>query len=311
MPIYTCVQCNFNTNLKSNYLRHLKTQKHLRHTNSQGCSLDDYITSEVEIKMSQNEPQKSQNEPQKSQNEPQNEPINLGFHCKFCGKEFATKANMRRHELHRCNNNKKNENFINIINEKNIQIKEEKKEKKKLYKHIEKLLEKVGDTINNNTTLNNTTNTTNNNTTNIHINNYGSEDLSHLTGDMLTKLLNGPCSMISNLTKMIHFNEDKPQNMNIFIPNKRGKYIKVYKDDEWILEDKKECIPDLVDKNYNILDNHFENNENLLNPIKKLNYKKIQNSIDTQDKDIMQKNCELVELEILNGSDKYKEKFIS
>ena len=47
-----------------------------------------------------------------------------------------------------------------------------------------------------------------NNTINqtIVLNNYGNEDLSHITNSMLDKLIKAPCEMINNLTKLIHFN---------------------------------------------------------------------------------------------------------
>jgi len=304
MPLYSCIECNFTTKLKSNYSQHLKTKKHKNNTILKTKSHDNHQCIKINSMMSQNEPKMSQNEPKMSQNEPTK---SINFICEFCKETFNTKPNLRRHQLHRCKMN------TNETLELKVKIREmEKKheiEKKKLYKKIEELLEKVGDKINNNN-CNNITNSNNTINNNIHINNYGNEDLSHLTPDVLTNLIKGPCSMISDLTKMIHFNEDKPQNMNIFIPNKRGKYIKIFKDDEWTLEDKKERIPDIVDKNYNILDNHFENNEDYLENNNKKNYKKIQNSIDANDKTTIQKNCDLVELEILNGSEKHKSNFI-
>ena len=44
------------------------------------------------------------------------------------------------------------------------------------------------------------------------------------------------------------------------IPNKKQKYLKIFKDDKWILEDKNERIPDIIDKNYFILDSHYGDN---------------------------------------------------
>ena len=64
--------------------------------------------------------------------------------------------------------------------------KEFKREKKELMKQLEILLNKVGN--NYNTTINN-----------IQINNYGSEDLSHITDDMKTHLLKYPFGAIQHL----------------------------------------------------------------------------------------------------------------
>ena len=62
---YTCGLCNFGTNLKTDFNRHLNTKKHIKITNSQ---------------------------PQV-------------YKCQFCDKEFNSKPSKRRHELHRCKNN--------------------------------------------------------------------------------------------------------------------------------------------------------------------------------------------------------------
>ena len=116
--------------------------------------------------------------------------------------------------------------------------------KEPLNGQIELLLTKVG-------------NTTINNTQNIQLNCYGKEDLGHITGDVLDKLIMGPGTMIGKLTELIHFNENKPENMNVFIPNKRGKYIKSYVDTEWKLENKKVKIDDMVRRNCGIIDEHY------------------------------------------------------
>ena len=225
------------------------------------------------------------------------------FECDYCSKKFSTIPNKRRHELHYCKNNDstkvKELELQNKMLEKNHE-----KEKKIMYKQIESLLEKVGDTINN--TTNNTTNNTINQT--IVLNNYGNEDLSHITNNILDKLIKGPCEMINNLTKLIHFNGQKPENMNIYIPNKNQKYIKVFKDNQWYLEEKKNRIPDIVDKNYNILDNYYEENkEDKLNKNEIKQYKNYQLKIDTNDPDIMTEESTKCELEILNNSKNVKD----
>ena len=281
--MFYCEICNYTSKDKSNYNKHLNTKKHQKKNDSLK------IAKEVE---NQKLPDKRKNEPKRAKMS-QNEPAHFG--CKFCGKDFSTKAILRRHEMHRCKENKKS--LSDLLEKKNFLIKEEKNDKKKLYKHIEKLLEKVGDTITNNTF---------NQTNNIVLKNYGQEDLSHITNHVLDNLISSPCHMINKLTKMIHFNEEKPENMNIFIPNKKDKYIKVFKNNTWTLEEKKECIPDIVDRNYNILDTHYENNKEKLNTFVKTNFLSIQGLIDNKEEKTIQDQCDKVELEILNGSQKIK-----
>ena len=117
MVLYTCVFCDFSTNLKGNYNRHISTLKH-------GLCVENYEKRMKMSQMSQNEPQlahfsnekknEKRNEPKKSQNEPKpahfgslkknkkNESKKQIFKCIYCDKIFKTNANKRRHELHRC-----------------------------------------------------------------------------------------------------------------------------------------------------------------------------------------------------------------
>ena len=96
----------------------------------------------------------------------------------------------------------------------------------------------------------------------------------------------------------------------MFIPNKRDKYIKTYIENEWKLEEKKDRIPQLLEKSYSLLDDHYGNNEEKYSSFNKKFYKKIQDGIDNQDKEILKQQKELLELSILNGSQKFKDKFI-
>jgi hypothetical protein len=287
--MFHCNICNYYTDVKCNYTKHHTTKKHIK-------NVEKYKLTSVQNynfeKMSQNEPKMSQNEPKICKKSHQK--INVTFNCSFCNKPFSSKAIMRRHEIHRCKNNLANQQYKSdiLMMQKN---KEHDKEKKQLYKQIEQLLEKVGDTYNNNTF-----NTTNN----IVLNNYGNEDFSHITNHILNKLLETPIKMIGELTKMIHFNDNKPENMNIYIPNKKDKYIKVYKNGQWILEDKNERIPDIVDRNFTILDTHYDQIENTLPEWHKKIYKSLQEKYDTKDTDVLNNQKKIVELEILNGTTK-------
>ena len=265
MLLFNCIECNYSSNIKCNWERHLKSNKHFKHLNK---SLSPMVKS-------QKEPKKSQKEPKKSQKEPV-------FLCDFCDSKFITYANKRRHENHSCK-----ENTIIMSNK----IKTLEKEKKKLEKQIEKMIDKVG-------TVNNTTN--NNNTQNIIVvNNYGKENTDYLTFEKIKKLLDRPYDSVQELIKMLHFDVNHPENHNVKITNKKEPYALVWNDPIWELRKKKSVVKDLVDKGYMLIDT---THDDIDNPNKK--YIKFQDNFEDDTTNIKGKIEEETEIVIFNESKK-------
>ena len=123
MVYYTCSNCSFTTNLKSNYKRHLQTQKHI-----------------IKLKKQDDENEIIQNNPEIIQNNPliiQNNPLIIQksevFKCDYCDDIFTFFTNKRRHELHRC---KKNPLVLKtLIDEKEITISDIEKKHESEKKH--------------------------------------------------------------------------------------------------------------------------------------------------------------------------------
>ena len=296
--MFTCELCEYETERRSSYNKHLTTKKHRLKCVAINCFDKKNEMTTNDHKMTTNDHKMTTNDHKSQKNEILN--IENRFQCNYCSKTFSTKAHMRRHELHYCSNNYSNYKE---------QLKREKREKKRLYKQIEKLLEDNGTVMNNsNNNSNNVTtniNQTNNQTNNIVINNYGDEDLSHITNSVLDKLIKAPGDMINNLTKMIHFNANKPENMNMYIPSRKQKFIKVFKKNQWMLEKKHERIPDLVDRNYNIIDTYYEDcgGSDKLDKTNNKQYKQYQKLIDEKNDKAIKQEYDACELEILNNSD--------
>ena len=98
--MFACKICNYTTDIKCNYKKHLLTNKHQM---KKLLKEEDQNTENIK-----NEPKMSQNEPKMSQKRAKNEPKkNQKFKCPDCNKMFSSKPNMRRHQLHRCKENKK------------------------------------------------------------------------------------------------------------------------------------------------------------------------------------------------------------
>ena len=270
MPPYKCIFCSYETNRKYNFNKHLNSKKHLQNTKDCG---NDYVFT----------PKPSTVPPKTSKT--------LHYNCKDCGKEFTRLDNLKRHLHSRCSK-KKEEN--EIIMQQNKQIEQLQKDKKEMAKQIELLLTKVGHNF---TTITNNTNTNNN----IQLNNYGNEDLSHITDTLKTHLLKQPYGAIQHLIEKIHFNEDKPENTNIMITNKRDNKISVFENGKWVYRNKKKTILGLIDNKYYLLDDHYNDIPfESLSTFNHDNYKRFSGKYDTCEKELLEKLYEDAEIIILN-----------
>lgn len=290
MKSYNCELCNFYSNLKTDLLRHHKTKKH--------------INSIIENKRYKEglckKPSKNPPKPSKMSDEPpktlQNE---KKFICDLCSKEFSRKDNFKRHLKFRCKKNAKNEqneNYKKMF----FEIKNElKKEKIEFNKQLNLLIEKVKKKKKFHNTINNTIN---NITQNIQLNCYGSEDVSHITDKLKNEMLKIPFVAIPKMIEAVHFNNEKPENKNISLSNIRDNKVKIYSDKGWIYKDKDETINDLVNGKYLILDNHYQNIEDLDFKIQKCEkYTKFKSHFNIGDKSLVEKLKKDCELLLLNN----------
>ena len=261
MPPHKCELCNYNTNLLGNFKQHLKTNKHRAKLNT-----GDKNYNNLGIM--------TPNDPKMTLNDPKMTPV---IKCDYCKRVFTTIPHKRRHELHSCKNNK--DNLLKQIKKMEKEKKEWTNEKQELYKKIDELISKVG---NNNT--NNNIQTQNNN--NIIINNYGNEDISHLTNKIKDALIKIPYGAIPKLIESVHFNDEIPKNKNIIFPNKNENLLKIYHGDKWVYKNKNEMITDLIDSKYMIMDSHYDDTKNSISNKVKKSYEKFQKYYDEGDEHI-------------------------
>jgi hypothetical protein len=284
MSSYNCDVCKFSTNLKSNYERHLKTSKHKKRIIEN--DKNSLLKNQKRIK---NPPKPSKTLQNSLQNPPTNDKV---YGCKFCGKVFSRKDNLRRHIENRCKSASENVNYKKMFLEMKNELLKEKKEFKK---QITLLIDKVGNTTNN--TTHNTTNNTTNITQNIQLNSYGSENMKHITDILKTQMLKIPYHMIPKMIEAVHFNDDMPENKNISMSNVRDNKVKIFSNNKWIYRDKDETINDLVEGKYFILENHYENDKDKFNKEEQDHIDKFKDSFDEGDKSFVEKikkDCELL-----------------
>ena len=128
--------------------------------------------------------------------------------------------------------------------------------------------------------------------------------MSHLTNHDFLKIMNRGVNSVPKLIEAIHFNPDKPENHNVYIPNLKNKYAMIYNGKKWDLSNKEDIIDDMYDDNSNILEEKMEELENsetnskVLNKFKRFINKKederIRNKVKDQIKLLLFNNKEVL-----------------
>jgi hypothetical protein len=155
--------------------------------------------------------------------------------CKYCDKNFSCSKSLKYHQKNSCKTK------TTILEERNKELEKKNKELEK------KLKEKPATTINNNQTIN------------IYINNYENTNLEKLTDKIYNRIIQDAelYQIIPRLIKNIHFNPEIPENHNLRISNRgrSNKYLEVYRNNQWEIEDKKSEIDNIInDKETNLSD---------------------------------------------------------
>ena len=244
MSKYTCKCCDYNTNDRTKYERHLKTKKH------EQCIQN----------VSKMYPNVSTMYPNVSKEDSNN------FTCKYCGKAYKYSQGLSKHIKYTCKKNKDEDlrELVKLLNERmktmednhketqillKREIKKRDKEIVRRDKQITKLSKKLQ--INNGNIITN-------NYHNITLLDYKNTDVSHLTHDDYIQSIKRVNHCVKTLTEKIHYNPKKPENMNIYISNLKNDYVTMYENGEWIL---KKGIEDIYDHKEILLEEWIENEQ--------------------------------------------------
>tara|TARA_B100002019_G_scaffold282065_1_gene286879 strand:- start:210 stop:806 length:597 start_codon:yes stop_codon:yes gene_type:complete len=183
--------------------------------------------------------------------------------------------------------NSENEKLKLIIEKQKKEISENKDEKQKLYDYIDKLIEKAGNTYNIEQQNNQ-----------INLNNFGNEDITHITDKFMQRIISIPYVGVQKLIEKVHFNKKKPENKNIALTNKKEKMIKIFKNNKWKYKNREEIMDELINTNYTRMDDFYlEKGKDNLNNNHNNKYLEFQEKFEEQDKDLHEKikqECEMI-----------------
>ena len=221
---YVCEYCNFHSIRRTNYDRHLLSQKHIKNI----------------------------------ENKPFIQEI---YDCKYCGKIYKHKQSVLKHIKYTCNKNK-DEDLKELVRLLNLQLQQKDKEleyhklqnekqQKQMdtqQKQIDKLMDKLQvNHITNNTYVQN------------NILSYKDTDLSHLTSKDYMNAIKKVTYCVKEMIEKIHFNPQKPENMNIYISNMKDKYLMVYEEGNWNIKQKNDEIDSLYESKEMLLEDWLDN----------------------------------------------------
>ncbi len=238
MPIYTCNQCHFSTHIKTHYMNHLQTKKHLKYKKSHPKVTQKSPFSHQKVTIFDKEDASP-------------------FQCHYCLKRFKYKQGMYRHIKYTCKKNE-DEDLKELARLLNEQLEEKNQQIETIQSSMQKQIDKLTTKLQIQSVNQNINNGTINNTVNIKLLSHMDTDYSHLTPNDYMKCFGDCRTCVKTLIEKVHFNKDKPENMNIYISNIKGNYIMIYTENGWQIEKRKKQIDDLYEYNEMVLETWYD-----------------------------------------------------
>ncbi len=263
--MYDCINCGKQFNHKNDYIKHTQrkkpcennTEKIIKNYSCPNCnhnfSTEWYLKKHIQDYCRLKVVNKS------------HKVLDESLKCQSCNKKFSRIDSLNRHINNYCNTV---DTDIVAMTEKTrltneiIKLKEEMSLLKNYYlgnstnNYQNNNSPSHNNNSNNNTNSNNINNIQNNIT--IQLNAFGKEDNSHLTAADYKFALNKGFKSVQELVKLIHFNNKKPENHNVYISNMKDKYANVYDGKDWILKEKTDVLDDLYTTKKDILEERYK-----------------------------------------------------
>lgn len=233
------------------------------------------------------------------------------FTCR-CGRTFNQSSSLYRHKK-KCNYIVDESKIYDTQAQEKLEIQilqerlnEKDKEMDELRKQVEMLIgNNNGKNIasNNNSTIKNQNNIQNQQNVNITVNSFGSENIDHITDQIICKLIKtAPFTCVPQLIEKIHFDPEHPENHNIKITNKKLNYAEIVKNNKWVTANKKKVIDDVIQKSYDILDEKYNDNKEDISDKRKERFENFQEKFENEDESLRKNMKNDVDLLLINGT---------
>lgn len=222
--------------------------------------------------------------------------------CNFCGKTYSTKFNLNKH-VKRC--------IIACKSQKIDNEKEElyKKTISRLESQVVELTKKIGNSYqyNINQHLDQSVHQQN-----IQINSYGSENLNYITPSEVEKLISHPSTCLPQFIKMVHYNEEHPENHNVVIDEIKENVIKILKTkNNWDTSCLEEFVERFTIEKYDQLCDLYNSDEVNVDEVVREKFDKWADNFDYVESNTRKKAEEDAKLAIILGSKWLRDKKIT
>ena len=128
---------------------------------------------------------------------------------------------------------------------------------------------------------------------------FGQEDMNKLGDAQLKYVLNQGYLSIPALTEKVHFNKSIPEYQNVYISNMRDKYVMIYNNNDWSLEERDPVIEQLYTDKRDFL---IEKYDELKKELPKYTIKKFDRFIrDLENKEVITNTKQEIRLILYNN----------
>lgn len=189
---------------------------------------------------------------------------NLGnvYTCPFCSVDFTRNSSLKRHIRNKiCD--ELNSDESTIINNTNYG------DNNTIHGTLDNSQDNRQINNTNNTIVNNNNNTPTLNNQNMYLLTYGNEGDDEWEDDEYKKYIRKGIHSVSSFIEDVHFNPDHPERQNVYLKNRTGKNIEVYKKGRWVERSADDVIRDMCNDKMDILSYCYDDNEEELLKSKK------------------------------------------